>query len=486
MEADYSSQTILDFLPDAVIVSDSGGIITSVNTRTEQLFGYSSHELLGMQVDQLVPDELRGSHGRDRRAYYQSKAVRPMGRGKPLRGKRKDGSTFPVEISLSPYAIPGEDLVISIIRDVTEREQLEDALREGEARYRILLDQSPEPIVVHALGTVVYVNEAAVQLFRLKSPDEMIGRPWLDFIPAEHVDAVRERLREFPTSGTAQTTRMFKVTGFDGEAIYIEAIAARIMYRGQPAAQIMLRDMTERITQEEELRRSREELRNLSSHLQTTREAERAAVARELHDELGSALTALKMDLASLEELGHEADRDAGWDQLTERIASMASLIDDTVRTMRRIVTELRPALLDSLGLIAAIEWHAEEFQQRTGIECRLGPHPDDLTIDKERATSVFRIFQETLTNVARHAGASSIDVEFQLRNGTLMLRVTDDGRGIAEDQLAHTQSFGLLGMRERALLLRGELTIEGTAGKGTTVTLRLPLEESGTTEAGR
>jgi two-component system sensor histidine kinase UhpB len=152
------------------------------------------------------------------------------------------------------------------------------------------------------MGTIVYVNDAVLRLFHLTSRDDMIGKSWIDFVPAEHREEMRERMQRFPTSPVSQMTRMIQTTGFDGKPVYIEAIAARIMYRGQPAAQIILRDMTARIAQEEELRRSREELRDLSSYLQSAREAERTAIARELHDELGSALTALKMDLASLEE----------------------------------------------------------------------------------------------------------------------------------------------------------------------------------------
>jgi PAS domain S-box-containing protein len=485
MTGDYSPQTILDFLPDAVIVTDTEGIITSVNARTEELFGYSSNELLGKPVDLLVADELRDHHRSLRQAYYTNLTVRPMGVGLPLRGQRKDGSSFPVEVSLSPYAMPDGVLIISIIRDLTERVELQDALREGEERYRTLLDQSPEPIIVHSVGTIVYVNDAVLRLYRLTSRDEMVGKSFLDFVPAEYRDEIRERMREFPTSTMSQMTRLIKTAGFDGKPIYIEVIAARIMYRGQPAAQIILRDMTERMEREEELKRSREELRDLSSHLQSAREAERAAIARELHDELGSALTALKMDLASLEEAVQDGTGEESREARAERLSSMALLIDDTVHTMRRIVTELRPALLDSLGLIAAIEWHAEEFQQRTGIECRLAPHPDEIEIDKDRATSVFRIFQETLTNVARHAEATRVDVDFQITGSRLTLRVHDNGRGIRPEELNRPHSFGLLGMRERALIHRGEVTIEGEPGAGSTVTMRLPLDDAGAATEG-
>ena len=176
-------------------------------------------------------------------------------------------------------------------------------------------------------------------------------------------------------------------------------------------------------------------------------------MAREIHDELGQALTAIKLDLASLM---RELPRDQ--EQPRKRTDSILELVDQTIHSVRRISTELRPGILDDLGLVAALEWAAEEFETRTGTRCRLNLPSDDVEIDQECATAMFRIFQETLTNVARHANASEVGVRLAKENGDLTLEVHDNGRGIREEPLSRGRSLGILGMRERAALWEGSL----------------------------
>jgi signal transduction histidine kinase len=215
------------------------------------------------------------------------------------------------------------------------------------------------------------------------------------------------------------------------------------------------------------LQRSLQELHALNAQLQSVREEERTRLARELHDELGQALTAIRIDLAALKTApGRE------W----QSIDGILSLVDETIRAVRRISSELRPGILDHLGLVAALEWAAEEFQTRTGIECKVSLPETNPAIDPERATALFRIFQETLTNIARHAGATEARVGLSLENGHVSLEVRDNGRGISADQLAASGSLGILGMRERTLLLGGEFTIAGDPGSGTTVRVRIPI----------
>jgi signal transduction histidine kinase len=193
-------------------------------------------------------------------------------------------------------------------------------------------------------------------------------------------------------------------------------------------------------------------------------------VARDIHDQLGQALTAIKIDLSSLAQ-----ELPAGEEPQSKRASSLLKLVEESIRTVRRISTELRPGMLDDLGLVATIEWAGEDFQARTGTTCRLDLPQDDIAVDPERATAIFRIFQETLTNVARHADASEVRVRLAREDGELTLEVHDNGKGISEDILASGKSLGILGMRERAMLLGGELTISGPAGNGTTVKVRIP-----------
>jgi signal transduction histidine kinase len=231
-------------------------------------------------------------------------------------------------------------------------------------------------------------------------------------------------------------------------------------------------EVAERIRAEAELAQSREELRRLSARLEAAREEERTRLAREVHDELGGALTSLKMDVARLRR-GAEAGDVAG---VGARAAAMLSLIDQTIHTVRRIATDLRPGILDDFGLIAAIEWQLQEFEQRSGLECQFATEVADLEMASDSATAIFRVFQETLTNIARHAHASRVQVRLSLEGDDFTLVIRDDGRGISDQQRFGSGSLGLLGMRERVHMLSGELEISGQPGAGTEVRVRLPL----------
>jgi len=234
---------------------------------------------------------------------------------------------------------------------------------------------------------------------------------------------------------------------------------------------VLIREIADRKLAEEHLRKSEENLRALAAHLQSVREEEWTRIAREIHDELGQSLTGLKMDLTWV------VNRLPG-DQrvLAERMKSMFGLIDGTIQSVRKIASRLRPEVLDQLGLTAAIGWHAGDFRKRTGIRCKLSLPSDTLILDHERSTAAFRIFQELLTNVARHANATRIDVAMRVDSGALVLTVEDNGRGIAESAIEDSKSLGLLGMRERVLPFGGAIEIAGARDKGTKVRVCIPL----------
>jgi signal transduction histidine kinase len=218
----------------------------------------------------------------------------------------------------------------------------------------------------------------------------------------------------------------------------------------------------------ERLRESEERLRALAAHLQSVREEERANIAREIHDELGQVLTGLKMDVTWL---GARLDAPA----LVEKAESMNRLIEQTIRAVRRIATGLRPEVLDDMGLVAGIQWQAKEFQKRTGIRCRIKLPPESTAFGGEESLTTFRIFQEILTNVARHARATRLEVELRTEGERLVLAVADNGVGFDARQANGGRSLGLLGMQERALRLGGRVEVSGTPGKGTRVMLALP-----------
>ena len=224
-----------------------------------------------------------------------------------------------------------------------------------------------------------------------------------------------------------------------------------------------------------------DQLRALTGRLQSVREEERARIAREIHDELGQALTALKMDLAWLAARLARASQESWVPPLLDKAQSMSELLDTTVQKVRRIATELRPGVLDNLGLAAAIEWQAQDFQNHSGIRCLVATDAaqlEDLELGRDPSTAVFRILQEALTNVARHAGASEVRISLQEDEIAVILEVADNGRGIAEEEIRHIRSLGILGMRERATLVGGELQVGRLGERGTRVTFRMPYPE--------
>jgi PAS domain S-box-containing protein len=223
-----------------------------------------------------------------------------------------------------------------------------------------------------------------------------------------------------------------------------------------------------------ERRQLEDQLRALSAHVESVREEERTGIAREIHDELGQALTAVKMDLAWIARRTSKGE--LGRDALLEKLEAMGQMTDEIIDVVRRISAELRPGVLDDLGLLAAVEWQAQEFQRRTGTSCVVRSALADLKLPRDLSTAVFRIFQEALTNVARHAEAQHVEVSLEREDSCLVLEVRDDGVGIAPEKAQSTGSLGLLGMRERARAHGGTATVKRGDESGTVVSLRLPL----------
>lgn len=233
----------------------------------------------------------------------------------------------------------------------------------------------------------------------------------------------------------------------------------------------MIADITDRKQAEEQLRTSREQLRELSLHLESTREEERTNVAREIHDELGQTLTGLKIDLSWL------TKRLAGEQGLLpEKMKTMNELVDRAIQRVKKISGELRPGALDDLGIAAALEWQASEFEKIAEIKCEFSSDPEDIVLDSARSTAIFRIFQEALTNVARHAKATKVKATLREKTSKIVLRIRDNGKGIEKNQIDSPKAFGIMGMRERARALGGKVEITGSPGRGTTVAVSIPL----------
>jgi two-component system sensor histidine kinase UhpB len=364
-------------------------------------------------------------------------------------------------------------MVGDAIANVIERKRAEEALRQSEERWRAVFENSAAGIALSDPASTRFLSvNAAFQKMLGYSRKEILALTFMDITHEGDREANRRLLADLLEGRRPSYEMQKRYRRKDGNLIWA-SIHVSLVPGTQSIPQFcmaIVEDITDRKRAQEELQHSFEQLRALTARLQGIREEERKSVAREIHDELGQALTAIKIDLASL-----MRELPVDQQQQRKRTDSILELVDQTIHSVRRISTELRPGILDDLGLVAALEWASEEFEARTGTRCRLNLPSDDIEIDQERATAMFRIFQETLTNVARHANASEVGVRLGKENGDLTLEVHDNGTGIDVEQLSGGRSLGILGMRERAALLGGELGIIGAPEKGTTVKVRIP-----------
>jgi PAS domain S-box-containing protein len=383
----------------------------------------------------------------------------------------RDGREIAVEHSAAPIlAAKGEVIgVVLIFRDVSERRQEQIALAEQAALLELTQDSV---FVIDMEGRVLFWSRGA---------EAMLG-----YTKAQAAGKIAHEMlqTEFPHPFAEVRDELTRVGHWEGDLVKIAQDGRRVVVAGRWALQwgkrgepprvlVVNSDITERKLAEQSLVLQREQLRALAERLQLVREEDRKRVARDLHDQIGQILTAIKMDMTWM-----TRHLPASEDKVLARIAESIQSINDGVKAVRTICSGLRPGVLDDLGLAAAIEWQANEFVSRNGIQCQVSVPPVDLHLDGDRATATFRIFQECLTNVTRHAQAKSVRVVLSQEDENILLTVEDDGIGFCESDLSNSLgSLGLLGMKERAQFCGGDVQISSTPGNGTTVTVRVPMD---------
>jgi len=300
---------------------------------------------------------------------------------------------------------------------------------------------------------------------------------WLEVVHPEDRPSLSTAIEEM-LRGIRRLDMEFRIVRPNGEVRFLHSQGDVIRdERGQPVRMFgTAQDITERKRAEEQLKATTEQLRALSARLQSAREQEGIRIARELHDELGAALSSLRWDFEEVVEVISGSADQSEFADLKKRIEGMIELTDTTVNAVRRIASELRPIALDELGLSEALEWQARQFQERTGIMVECDCHQENIELTGEQSTAVFRIFQEALTNILRHADATKVYIQLHKQTGAIILKISDNGRGITDDEKSGQVTLGLLGMRERAHLIGGTININGSDGEGTVITVRIPI----------
>lgn len=387
---------------------------------------------------------------------------------------------YPNEMLVTAAGVGGAQVLLAlalIYRQVVRRRAAEGALQNVETRVTNIIESAMDAVItVDEHQHVVLFNAAAEAMFGCPRA-EAIGAPLAWFIPERFRAEHRRHIARFGETGVSSRrmggARIVSGLRRNGDEFPIDASISQTTEHGRKFYAVILRDVTERVRADEALRRSKEELRELASGMDSVREQEKSRIAREIHDELGQGLTALKLDVAWL------AERlPAGQTAAAGKLKAMDAMIDATVAATRRISADLRPLVLDDLGLVSAAEWLVQEFTQRTGIPCELDVRSPDLELKDPQATAIFRILQESLTNVARHAKAQRVEVALGRADGAVTLNVRDNGRGFNLGDPRRPNSFGLMGLRERVFLLGGEVRIDSQPGRGTVLHVQIPLEQ--------
>jgi PAS domain S-box-containing protein len=453
---------------------DSHGTVTFCNEFAERFFGFSAEELIGRNVVGTIVPEYE-STGRDLKWLIEDIGRNPgCYLNNVNENQRKNGERVWVAWTNRPV-LSDDDQTVETLRignDITQRKRAEEALAKSEAKYRALFDYSSDAILLLKDERCIECNSQSERMFGY-SRDKIIGSTPIGFSPLFQPDGRRsqEKGHELLSKALTGKPQVFEWLHQrqDGTLIDTEISLTVVHLGNETLAQCIIRDITDRKLSENELEISRRRLQSLANHLVSVREDEKCHIARELHDELGQALTALNMDLKWL---GGKLRKNRTI--LSAKTDQMAGLVMQTIQTVKRIQGELRPTLLDNLGLIAAMEWQVKEFQERTNLDVSFN-HPGEIETDADRAIALFRIFQEAQTNVAKHAGASRVEIDLSETEDYLLLTVIDDGRGLRPEDYNKPDSFGLLGIQERISSLQGKFSIVSKDGDGARLQIKIP-----------
>lgn len=461
---------LLESAMDAIISVDESQRIVLYNRAAERIFGWPADEVRGQPLEKLLPERFRGRHADHVRRFGATGVTsRRMSGSSIVYGLRANGEEFPVDASISQVDTPEGKLYTVILRDVTERIQAEQEQARLAARLAGLLDSAMDGIITVDEGQrIILYNRAAEKIFGW-SALQVIGRPLDILMPKRFRAQHGEQMRQFGKTGVTSRRmggdRVIYGVRSTGEEFPMDASISQLETPEGKLFTVILRDVTERV-------RAQHELATFAAEASGVREQEKSRIARELHDELAQSLTALKMDTMWLKDRV-QSDPAAA----VAKLDAMLAMLDTAVASTRRIAADLRPLVLDDLGLVPAIEWLVQNFTQRTGVRCELEVD-EALELGEPYATAVFRIVQESLQNVAKHARAGEVRVRVERKEGALELAVQDDGAGFRMDDPRKPQSLGIVGLRERAHLLRGEVHIASEPGAGTRVQARIPLRE--------
>jgi PAS domain S-box-containing protein len=461
---------IVEGCHDAIIGEDLNGKITEWNRGAEEVFWYTAAEVIGKSIHVLIPPDRASEESEILQFVRREESVEHFETARV----RKDGERIDVSVTISPIRGKNGGIIgaSEIARDITERKRTEGALRESEASFRALVNLVPGFVWICTNdGLNIYFSDRWFRYTGL-TPKQSYGKGWNTPFHPDDKKAAWEAWNRATATGESYRIES-RLRAADGSYRWFLMLGDPLRDAAGRVSKWFgtFTDIGEQKNAETELRTLSEQFRELSIRLQQIREDERTIVARDLHDQIGQILTAIKMDVDWVLKRPPKSKP-----EIRTRLRATLDLVRDATDSLRSICTRLRPGVLDDLGLAAAIEWQAKDFASRAGIQCDASVSTEDLDLDSDRSTAIFRILQEALTNVARHAKAKVVRISLRREPSRVLLVVQDDGIGILDSELTvMKRSLGILGMRERAHACGGELQIWGDKGKGTTVAVDIP-----------
>lgn len=464
-------RNIVETTEEGICTFDAQGDFYFINQKFSEMTGYTLEELkkqfygdmLNEQGKKIIEDKIRNRRQGIRENYE-------------LQLSTKAGEIIWVNVAANPILDEDGNYAgsLAMYTDITDKIRLQEELRKSTEYYRILFQQSPHPYQSLDINAkIVDVNYTWLETLGYKLED-VIGKLFWEFLYKEDMESFKNHFPQLLINGEIHDVE-FRMQRNGGEVIDIsfDGRVGRTEYGSFDMAYCLWRDISLMKKAQAALQESEEKFRALTNYLQTAIETDRALLAREIHDEFGQLLTGLKMDLAWCKRNKIENPK------LLDRLEGMNGLIDEAIKISRRLTSELRPGLLDDLGLVPAMEWYVGEFQRRSDINCLLSFPENEPVMSSAIKTTVYRIFQESLTNMARHAQATRADISLKFEEKFLFLEIKDNGRGITLNEINNNHSLGLLGMQERARQKGGEVKITGNTNQGTRVIVTLPLFEA-------
>ena len=460
------SDSIINSLPGIFYLYNKEGKFLRWNKNFERVTGYTSEEM-----KKLHPLDL---FDKNDQALLTDKIANVFVTGRDdveADFLLKNGGKTPYYFTGESIEYEGEICLMGMGLDFSERKKAAEIVLQSEKKYKLLFNDNPMPMWMSSASdlNIIDVNEAAIKQYGY-TRDEFLKLNLKDMRPVEDVAYFLSEIKNIDLS--VKNNRQWHQKK-DGTIIQVEVISNEIIYNGKRVWLSLPHDITEEYLAKELLEKSYTDIRQLASNLQSIREDERTNMAREIHDELGQQLTGLKMDIYWLSRKIKSPDV-----EITNKLNESIELINATVASVRKIATDLRPSILDDLGLTAALEWHGEEFEKRSGIKVEFNNKSGDISLKPELVTTVFRIYQELLTNVARHANASLVKVLLQKKDGKLFFSVTDNGVGFDPETIGKKKTLGLLGIKERSLLLDGTYEFKSKPGDGSETIISIPIME--------